>query len=300
MKAKIRHALNEARILILGTQVLIGFQYRAVLEPGFEHLPAALQWLSVAGLGVLIVTFGLLVAPAAYHRIVERGVASARLHRFTTGAVGAALFPLALALGSAAYLVAERVAVGVPAPLAAAVVVASALGFWYALPLAVRDGAKERKDSMAGQPHTSLDERIEHVLTEIRMVLPGAQALLGFGVGAVLMESFDHLPQSSQLIHLCGVGFVMLATILLMAPASRHRITEHGEASEALHRFTSQMLLAAMAALALSVAAQALVVVRRVLDSLPVATAAAAGALVFCWGLWFGLTSWLRLRMGPR
>jgi hypothetical protein len=37
VKAKIRHALNEARILILGTQVLIGFQYRAVLEPGFEH-----------------------------------------------------------------------------------------------------------------------------------------------------------------------------------------------------------------------------------------------------------------------
>jgi hypothetical protein len=35
VKAKIRHALNEAHILILGTQVLIGFQYRAVLKPGF-------------------------------------------------------------------------------------------------------------------------------------------------------------------------------------------------------------------------------------------------------------------------
>jgi hypothetical protein len=39
VKAKIRHTLNEARILILGTQVLIGFQYTVVLEPGFEHLP---------------------------------------------------------------------------------------------------------------------------------------------------------------------------------------------------------------------------------------------------------------------
>jgi hypothetical protein len=35
VKVKIRYALNEARILILGAQVLIGFQYRAVLEPGF-------------------------------------------------------------------------------------------------------------------------------------------------------------------------------------------------------------------------------------------------------------------------
>jgi hypothetical protein len=69
---------------------------------------------------------------------------------------------------------------------------------------------------------------------------------------------------------------------------------------EALHRFASQMLLAAMAALAFGVAAQVLVVVRRVHDSLPVAATVAAGALVFCWGLWFGLTTWLRLRIGPR
>jgi hypothetical protein len=296
VKAKIRHALNEARILILGTQVLLGFQYRSVLEPRFEHLPTALQWLSVAGLGLLIVTFGLLVAPAAYHRIVERGVAGAHLHRFTTRAVGAALLPLAVALGGAAYLVAEHVAIGISAPIAAAIVVAAALGCWYAIPLAMRRAPGERKDSVAESPHTSLDERIEHVLTEIRMVLPGAQALLGFGVGAVLMESFDHLPQSSQLIHLIGVGFVMLATILLMTPASRHRITERGEVSEAFHRFTSYMLLAAMAALALGVAAQALVVVRRVHGSLPVGAAAAALALLFCWGLWFGLTTWLRGR----
>jgi hypothetical protein len=38
------------------------------------------------------------------------------------------------------------------------------------------------------------------MLTEIRMVLPGAQALLGFGVGAVLMENSIacHSPHSSS------------------------------------------------------------------------------------------------------
>jgi Family of unknown function (DUF6328) len=81
LEAKIRHALNEGRILILGSQVLLGFQFRAVLEPRFEHLPAAAQWAKVIGLGLLIVAFGLLVAPAAYHRIVERGEATGCLHR---------------------------------------------------------------------------------------------------------------------------------------------------------------------------------------------------------------------------
>jgi hypothetical protein len=64
-----------------------------VLKPGFEHLPTALRWFSVAGLGLLIVTSGLLVAPAAYHRLVERGPPASRLHRFTTRALGATSSP---------------------------------------------------------------------------------------------------------------------------------------------------------------------------------------------------------------
>lgn len=37
---------------------------------------------------------------------------------------------------------------------------------------------------------------MEEVLTECRMVLPGAQALLGFQLAIVLMEAFDRLPVS--------------------------------------------------------------------------------------------------------
>jgi Family of unknown function (DUF6328) len=220
-------------------------------------------------------TFGLL-----WHRGLssDRGAwgrrrAAASLHN--VGRRRGAAPPSAGSRG-AAYMVAERAAVGVPAPLAAAVVVASALGFSYPLPLAVRDGATEKKDGMAEQFPTSLDERIEHADGDPHGLArrPGL-ARLRRRRGS--HGEFDRLPQSSKLIHLSGVGFVMMATILLMAPASRHRITERGEASEVLQQFTSQMLLAAMAALALSVAAQALVLVRRVHDSLPVAAAAAAG-----------------------
>jgi uncharacterized protein DUF6328 len=88
----------------------------------------------------------------------------------------------------------------------------------------------------------------------------------------------------------------MLATILLMTPASRHRLAERGEDTEAFHRFAGRMLLLAMVALAGGIAAQLLVVVRRVHGSLGVAVAAAILTLLLCGGLWFGLTLWVRGR----
>jgi len=35
---RVRHGLNEARILILGAQVVRGFHFRAPLESGYERL----------------------------------------------------------------------------------------------------------------------------------------------------------------------------------------------------------------------------------------------------------------------
>jgi hypothetical protein len=38
LKQKIKNTLDEGRILVIGSQVLIGFQFRSVFEPGFEQL----------------------------------------------------------------------------------------------------------------------------------------------------------------------------------------------------------------------------------------------------------------------
>ena len=296
MDHAIRNALNEARILILCTQVLLGFHYQSVLEPRFERLPRALQWLSLGGLAMLTLTFVVLAAPAAYHRIVDRGAASPDVQVFTTRALAVALLPLALAFGMATYVMTERIDVGVRPAVAATAIVAAALGCWYVWPLASRRPARKEDQAMSQPPETPVKDKVEHVLTEIRMVLPGAQALLGFSFAAVLMERFERLPSSSQVVHLVGAAFVMLATILLMTPASRHRLGEHGADTEQFHRFASRLLLAAMVALGAGVAAQTWVAVRRVSDSVPVATAAALASLALCFGVWFGLTLWLRSR----
>ncbi len=39
LKDKIQNALDESRMLVLGSQILLGFQFRAAFEPGFNNLP---------------------------------------------------------------------------------------------------------------------------------------------------------------------------------------------------------------------------------------------------------------------
>ncbi len=63
---------------------------------------------------------------------------------------------------------------------------------------------------MAGAKGTDVQTKVEHVLTEARVVLPGVQALLGFQLAAVLTDAFEKLPRSSQLLHLASLGALAL------------------------------------------------------------------------------------------
>ncbi|HEX8090473.1 MAG TPA: hypothetical protein VF762_16560, partial [Blastocatellia bacterium] len=55
LKDKITNALDECRMLILGAQIMLGFQYRSVFESGFEKLPHHTQNLKMIGLVLMLV-----------------------------------------------------------------------------------------------------------------------------------------------------------------------------------------------------------------------------------------------------
>jgi hypothetical protein len=61
-----------------------------------------------------------------------------------------------------------------------------ALGAWYALPYASKAAAGRAESDMRAPRSTPLATRIEQMLTEARVVLPGAQAMLGFQLAIVL------------------------------------------------------------------------------------------------------------------
>src|SRR6185369_723114 len=98
LKEKIKFALDESRMLILGAQVFLGFDLRVVFEPAFERLPRYSQSLKLISIFVLLVTIALLMAPGSYHRIVRRGNDATDVHRFATRVMDLALVPLAVAL----------------------------------------------------------------------------------------------------------------------------------------------------------------------------------------------------------
>jgi hypothetical protein len=289
LRDKLQNALDECRMLILAGEVLLSFTSEAVLQPGFTDLGRAARVLCAAGMLALVVSIGLLMAPAAYHRLACRGDDRPSLLRFTTRAACAALAPFALALAFTAYVAGERTVGVVPGAIAGAAVGAGALSAWYILPAARRPpGVVPPTDTMDEVPmNTSLEDKIHQVLTEARMVLPGAQALLGFGTIAVLTSRFDALPRELKLVHAGGLLAIAAAVVLLMTPAAFHRIAERGEPSERFHRLASRLLLGAMAALALGMAAAVWLVVQVVFESRAAGAATATGVVLAFYTLWF-------------
>ncbi len=141
-----------------------------------------------------------------------------------------------------------------------------------------------------------LDEEIHHALTEIRMVLPGAQALLGFQFITLVLQEFEKLPQSMKVTHLVSLSLMTLAVILLMTPAAYHRIVEKGENTEQFHGFTGRMLMVALVPLGLGFAGDFYVVVWKVSSSDAIAAICTAALVFFMFGAWFALPAYSRAR----
>jgi hypothetical protein len=255
----VKTALDETRMLVLGAQVLLGFEFSGVFRDGFESLPLHARYLDGIALLLLIVTLALLITPETYHDLVEIGPETGRFHQLITRMADCALLPFALSLGLALFIASESI-LDFSAGLAAGIFcLLLALGCWYGLQYLrrLRTGQRERAITAHQQTvmeDTSLNERITQMLTEARVVLPGVQALLGFQLISVISQSFEKLPASSKLIHAVSLGCITLAVILLMAPAAYHRIVFAGQDADEVHRMGSWMVTCATIPLAFGLA----------------------------------------------
>jgi hypothetical protein len=304
LKDKVKKALQENRILVLGTQVVLGLQLRGTFEKGFQHLPRTTQLLELAALGLMLLALALLLTPSSIHRIAEEGEDTHRIHHLAGHFVRAALPLLTFALGIDLFMAGEKVA-GRGAGIAlGGGMAALALTLFFGLPhVQARRRAEhiQREKAMSHAKEkpgekASVKDKIGHVLLELRMVLPGAQALLGFQTAILLVEQFDQLPWSSRLVHLGSLACVALSILLLITPAAYHRIVEQGEETAHFHRVASGFLVAATVPLALGLSGDAFVVVRKVLGSTTAGLVAGGVNLVLCFSLWFGLAFAMRGR----
>lgn len=301
---RIENALNETRILLLGSQVFIGVLLRAFFEPGFDRLPYRGEIALVAATIVFTAVVGLLIWPAAFHQIAERGAEASYVATFASTILAWALLPIAIALGMGLY--AAAVDMHVPHAFVYALVsVIVALGAWYLLPSFRHDPAKresvrrqtrQQEEENQRQGKTELPQRIKNVLTECRMALPGAQALLGFQLIDVFFDSFVKLPRSLQYVHFASLLCTLVSTILLIAPAAYHRIAEGGEDTEHFLKVASRMLLAALVFLSPGMTGDIVVALYRITHTVTSGIVVSLVLLVAFYALWFGYSAWARER----
>jgi hypothetical protein len=290
---KIKIALDENRMSIMGVQILFGFQLQAPFQERFDSLPQTVKALYLLAFVLLTAAVAMLIAPSAYHCIVTRAGAEGRLERGITWLINISLGLLALAIGFDLYVVGDQV-IGGAAGLALGIAFwLCAFLFWYGLELmhlAKRPG-RSRQSSDADNQHSGsrLEDRISFVLTEARVVLPGAQALLGFQLVVLLTPAFEKLPPSSAYVHVAALASVAVSTVLLIAPAAHHRIVYGGEAAEEFPAIAGAYLLGATVFLALGMAGDCYMIIAKVATSEPWGIAGAVAVLCLCFGLWYAL-----------
>ncbi|MCC8954178.1 hypothetical protein H8B02_12155 [Bradyrhizobium sp. Pear77] len=160
----------------------------------------------------------------------------------------------------------------------------------FGLGMALRRKAKP----LPPESETPLKTKIEQLLTEARVIIPGGQALLGFQLVATLTKSFQALPGSMQAVHAAGLLSVAFSILLLMTPASLHRLAYHGEDDPQFFRIGSALVIAAELPLALGIAADVAVVFYVVSEDTRSAIAIGTSVFVSLLTAWYGLPLWHR------
>jgi hypothetical protein len=146
--------MQELRVAQIGVQILFAGLITVSFTERFGRIDGVERWTYVVTLLMAAVTTGLLIAPAAVHRMTfGRGVKqeTVRLghHLFQGG-----LVTLALTLSGAVLLVLD-VTLGIaPAVVAALGVCAMLVGLWFVLPLPVRRAriAADRAEAEGAEP----------------------------------------------------------------------------------------------------------------------------------------------------
>jgi hypothetical protein len=300
LKDLVQTALDELRMQMLGTQVLFGFQLQGVFQEGFSAAPDFVKRVAFAALSLIVLTIGLLIAAPSQHRLADRGRDTRRIFDTSKYFAEWALAPLALAIGCDVYVVGEQWFGPRGASLAAFLVAGAALFFWYGLGAALRTTVTAKEKAMKTPPEekTDLHVKIDQMLTEARVVLPGAQAMLGFQFVVTMMKSFSELPDFVRNVHFMALGVTALAITLLITPAAVHRITFRGLDAERVHDIGSLLVTVAMIPLAFGLSADFFVASFKMLEDARAAGLAAAVVLAGLLALWYALPLCLRRRSG--
>jgi Family of unknown function (DUF6328) len=137
---------EEARMVLPGIQALFGFQLIAVFNRPFFDLDIVNRYLHLASLILVAIAIGLIMAPAAYHRLTESTLVTRQWISVASKDIARAMVALMLAISLDVYIVAIMIA----GNTSVGATIGAATGcfltwLWFVLPL--RQRARERHAS---------------------------------------------------------------------------------------------------------------------------------------------------------
>src|SRR4051812_33183560 len=105
----VSHVLEECRMVLPGIQALFGFQLIAVFNQRFKDIPPLDQALHLIATGLIALSAGLVMTPAAFHREVEPYSVSESFLLLSTRLVIGSMGLLALGVSIDFYIIAQMV-----------------------------------------------------------------------------------------------------------------------------------------------------------------------------------------------
>lgn len=140
-----------------------------------------------------------------------------------------------------------------------------------------------------------LDRNWTELLQELRVTQTGTQILTGFLLTIPFQQRFTELTPVQLTIYLVLVGVAVLATVLAIAPVSLHRALFRKGAKTRIVHIANALLMAALAAVALTLTGTALLIFDVVVGH-PEGVIASVVTLVITSLVWIALPASTRRR----
>ena len=141
---------------------------------------------------------------------------------------------------------------------------------------------------------TKQDRELIELLNELRVALPGVQVLFAFLLVVPFSQGFVKVTSSQKGVYFAAFLCTTLATVLLIAPTTYHRLRWREHDKEQMLSTSNTWVIAGMAFLALAMCCVVFFITSFLYSDLAAAvTALAAGSFAF---FWFGLPLYRHFR----
>ena len=146
----------------------------------------------------------------------------------------------------------------------------------------------ERDDAQHETEHERLNRRLDQLLQELRVAMPGVQVLFAFLLAVPFQQRFGQVTEFQRMVYFVTLLASAAASAFFIAPTAYHRIMFGEGEKERLVRISSNLALAGIACLAVAMTGAVLLVTDLLFEQTTVIVTVVAMAVLYV-ALWFGL-----------